>query len=80
MKAGFTIIVALMIGALAAHLVLPDNGYALINFRGYIVETSVPVLVLLLIFFYVTVTTEIYTAASNAEDTSLAVPGVGCVK
>ena len=60
MKAGFTIIVALMIGALAAHLVLPDNGYALINFRGYIVETSVPVLVLLLILAYLTVRTLVY--------------------
>lgn len=55
MKTGFTIIVALVLGALAAHLVLPDNGYALINFRGYIIETSVPVLILLLILAYLVV-------------------------
>lgn len=60
MKTGFTIIVALVIGALAAHLVLPDNGYALINFRGYIIETSVPVLVLLLILAYLAVRALIY--------------------
>ena len=60
MKTGFTIIVALLIGALAAHLVLPDNGYALINFRGYIIETSVPVLVLLLILAYLAVRTLVY--------------------
>ncbi len=60
MKTGFTIIVALVLGALAAHLVLPDNGYALINFRGYIIETSVPVLILLLIFAYLAVRTLIY--------------------
>jgi HemY protein len=60
MKTGFTIIVALLIGALAAHLALPDNGYALINFRGYIIETSVPILVLLLILAYLTVRTLVY--------------------
>lgn len=60
MKTGFTIVVALVIGALAAHLALPDNGYALINFRGYIIETSVPVLVLLLILAYLAVRALIY--------------------
>ncbi|MCL4790619.1 MAG: heme biosynthesis protein HemY [Gammaproteobacteria bacterium] len=60
MKTGFTIIVALLIGAIAAHLALPDNGYALINFRGYIIETSVPVLVLLLILAYLAVRSVIY--------------------
>jgi HemY protein len=60
MKTGFTIIVALLVGALAAHLALPDNGYALINFRGYIIETSVPVLVLLLILAYLAVRTMVY--------------------
>jgi HemY protein len=60
MKTGFTIIVALLIGALGAHLALPDNGYALINFRGYIIETSVPVLLLLLILAYLAVRTLVY--------------------
>lgn len=60
MKTGFTIIVALVIGALAAHLALPDNGYALVNFRGYIIETSVPVFLLLLILAYLAVRALIY--------------------
>ena len=60
MKTGFTIIVALLTGALAAHLALPDNGYALINFRGYVIETSVPVLVLLLILAYLAVRTLVH--------------------
>ena len=60
MKTGFAIIVALLIGALAAHLALPDNGYALINFRGYVIETSVPVLVLLLILAYLAVRALVY--------------------
>lgn len=52
MKAGLVIILALVVGALAAHLVLTDNGYVLINFRGYVFETSVPVLALLLVLGY----------------------------
>jgi HemY protein len=55
MKAGFVVIVALLIGAIAAHLILADNGYVLLNFRGYLVETSVPILVLLLILAYLAV-------------------------
>ena len=53
MKVGLVIVLALIVGALAAHLVLADNGYVLINFRGYVVETSVPILVLLLLLGYV---------------------------
>ena len=34
MKVGLVIVLALIVGALAAHLVLADNGYVLINFRG----------------------------------------------
>lgn len=46
---------ALIVGALAAHLVLADNGYVLINFRGYVIETSVPILVLALVLGYLAV-------------------------
>jgi HemY protein len=36
---------ALIVSAFAAHLLLGDPGYVAINFRGYLVEMSVPVLV-----------------------------------
>ena len=55
MKVGLVIVLALIVGALAAHLVLADNGYVLINFRGYVVETSVPILVLVLVLGYLAV-------------------------
>jgi len=55
MKVGLVIILALIVGALAAHLVLADNGYVLINFRGYVVETSVPILALVLVLGYLAV-------------------------
>jgi HemY protein len=55
MKVGLVIVLALIVGALAAHLVLADNGYVLINFRGYVVETSVPILAVLLLLGYVAV-------------------------
>jgi len=55
MKVGLVIVLALIVGALAAHLVLADNGYVLINFRGYVIETSVPVLTLILVLSYVAV-------------------------
>jgi len=45
-KAGFLTILILVLGALAANFLLEDNGYVLINFRGYAVEMSVPVLIM----------------------------------
>ena len=55
MKVGLVVILALIVGALAAHLVLADNGYVLVNFRGYVIETSVPILALVLVLGYLTV-------------------------
>jgi HemY protein len=55
MKVGLVVVLALIVGALAAHLALADNGYVLINFHGYVFETSVPVLALLLVLAYLTV-------------------------
>ncbi len=52
MKAGLLIVVTLALGALAANYMLADNGYVLINFRGYAIEMSVPVLVFLLVLTY----------------------------
>ena len=55
MKAGFLIILTLALGALAANYLLADNGYVLINFRGYAIEMSVPVLAFLLLLVYLAV-------------------------
>ncbi|MBU2677116.1 MAG: heme biosynthesis protein HemY [Gammaproteobacteria bacterium] len=41
---GIIVVVALFVSAFAAHFLLADPGYVIINFRGYIVEMSVPVL------------------------------------
>ncbi|MEN7343291.1 MAG: heme biosynthesis HemY N-terminal domain-containing protein [Pseudomonadota bacterium] len=48
MKFAIYIIVALVFGAFAAQFLMADPGYVVINFRGWIVEMSVPGLVLLL--------------------------------
>ena len=47
MKIGIIVVFALFASAFAAHFLLSDPGYVVINFRGYLVEMSVPVLVLL---------------------------------
>lgn len=52
MKFGLLVLLVLALGSVAAHFLLQDNGYVLINFRGYAVEMSVPVAVFLLLLFY----------------------------
>ena len=47
MKIGIIVVLALIASAFAAHFLLSDPGYVVINFRGYLIEMSVPVLVLL---------------------------------
>lgn len=44
MKFGIIVVIALFISAFATHFLLADPGYVLINFRGYVIEMSVPVL------------------------------------
>ena len=44
MKFGIIVVIALFASAFAAHFLLADPGYVVINFRGYTVEMSVPVL------------------------------------
>jgi len=44
MKFAAIVVVALVLSAFAAHFLLGDPGYVLINFRGHIFEMSVPVL------------------------------------
>jgi len=46
-KIGIIVVLALFASAFGAHFLLSDPGYVVINFRGYLVEMSVPVLVLL---------------------------------
>ena len=45
MKFAIIVVLTTVISALAAHFLLGDSGYVVINFRGYLVEMSVPVLV-----------------------------------
>lgn len=53
MKFGLLVIVALVVGAIGSSLLLTDPGYVVINFRGYLVEMSVPVLLgLIAIVFF----------------------------
>ena len=47
MKFGILVVAVLFASAFAAYYLLSDPGYVVINFRGYLVEMSVPVLVLL---------------------------------
>jgi HemY protein len=55
MRFGLWALLALLLGAFAAHFVLADRGYVLINFRGYVVEMSVPGLVLVLTALYLSI-------------------------
>lgn len=53
MKVGLLVLLTAALGALAAHFLLVDNGYVMINFRGYLVEMSVPILLAALVVLYV---------------------------
>ncbi len=47
MKLGLLVIVTLIVSAFAASFLLADPGYVVINFRGYLIEMNVPILLLL---------------------------------
>ena len=49
MKLGLLVILVLIVSAFAASFLLADPGYVVINFRGYLIEMSVPVLTALFI-------------------------------
>ena len=55
MRLGLVVVAALFFGAFAAHFLLEDKGYVLVNFRGYVMEMSVPALLLVLAALYVLV-------------------------
>ena len=44
MKFGLIVVIVLMASAFGLHFLLSDPGYVIINFRGYVIEMSVPVL------------------------------------
>ncbi|HEX6992534.1 MAG TPA: heme biosynthesis HemY N-terminal domain-containing protein [Gammaproteobacteria bacterium] len=52
MRVGVALLVALFVGAVAAHFMLEDRGYVLIDYRGYLIEMSVPALVFVLVLLY----------------------------
>lgn len=55
MKFGIIIVVVLFASAFGAHFLLADPGYVVINFRGYVIEMSVPVLTLFAVGLVVSV-------------------------
>ncbi len=55
MKFGLLVIVALVISAIGANFLLEDPGFVVINFRGYVVEMSVPVLAALIAIFFLSI-------------------------
>jgi len=54
-KFGIIVVLALFASAFAAHFLLADPGYVIINFRGYVIEMSVPVLLGLAVLLVFTV-------------------------
>ena len=55
MRLGFWALGALFVGALVAHFLLGDQGYVLITFRGYLIEMSVPALIIVFAVLYATI-------------------------
>jgi len=52
MRFSVVVVVTLLLGAFAAHFLLADRGYVLVNIRGYVIEMSVPGLVIVLVLAY----------------------------
>ncbi len=52
MRIGLWGMAAVFLGAFSAHFLLQDRGYVLINFAGYVIEMSVPALLVLAIIAY----------------------------
>ena len=78
MKFGIIVVLALFATAFAAHFLLADPGYVIINFRGYTVEMSVPVLIgiVLVLVFAIWVIRKIVLAPRRlGEAREGAVPG-----
>ena len=61
---GVAAVLAVLLGAFAAHFLLADRGYVLVNFRELVVEMSVPGLVIVLVVAYLT---NIYESSSSRK-------------
>jgi HemY protein len=55
MRFGVAAVLAVLLGAFGAHFLLADRGYVLVNIRGYVIEMSVPGLVIVLVLAYLVV-------------------------
>ena len=55
MKFGVIVIVALLLSAVGAHFLLGDPGYVAIDFRGYLIEMSVPVLISIVVLLFIAI-------------------------
>ena len=55
MRFGLLVVFVLLIGTIATHFLLENNGYVLISFLGYTIEMSVPILILFLLLAYLIV-------------------------
>jgi len=55
MRVGLWGVAAVLLGAFSAHFLLRDRGYVLINYAGYVIEMSVPALLVLLILCYASI-------------------------
>ncbi len=53
MRLGVAALAVLLLGAFAAHFLLADRGYVLVNFRSWVIEMSVPGLVIVLVLLYI---------------------------
>ena len=53
MKFGLFVVIALVVSAFAAHFLLQDPGYVVINFRNYLIEMSVPILLAIMILIII---------------------------
>jgi HemY protein len=55
MRVGLLVLIALALGAVATHWLLGDQGYVLVDVRGWTLETSVPGMIIALAVLYVLV-------------------------
>ncbi len=55
MKFGIIVVIVLFLSAFGAHFLLADPGYVAINFRGYVIEMTVPVLAGIAVLLVLTV-------------------------